>query len=120
MQVSQIKNYNKFGITNPNLSLPESLNKKNIDINQKNTEISNICYKPSFNKRASVITFKGEDRNINEAIYVDAELNKESKKGGVATVMEDYQGVHIIPYYNGKIKYNQETGQMDKNSSVDV
>lgn len=85
-------------------------------------EISNVCYKPISKayKPAAVISFSGASRNKNEAIYVGAELPPFWKKGGVATVMNDYEGVHIIPYYNGKIKYDAETGNITNDSTVDV
>jgi len=67
----------------------------------------------------SVISFRGANDG-DKALYIGAELPPYWKKGGVATVMNDYPGPHIIPYYNGKIHYDPKTGKPIKESGVEV
>ena len=56
------------------------------------------------NKPVAVISFGSLSPDSTE-LYIGAELPPYFKKGGVATVMNDYRGPHMMPYYNGKMEY---------------
>ena len=61
---------------------------------------------------SAVLTFGG-NKNKAQQVFVGAEMPPYCKIGGVATVMNDYKAfgqVMAIPYYNGAIEYNPETG----------
>ena len=76
----------------------------------------------------TTIAFKGG--NEGDVLHVIAELEPSYKKGGVATVGKDYKTLNNIsptehgrtviftPYYNGKIKYDKDSGELIE--SVDV
>lgn len=82
---------------------------------------SNVAFMPLSKAHGpvAVINFTGA-KDKGSAFYVGAEMPPYFKVGGVATVMNDYKGPHIIPYYNGKIQYDPKTGDPIEDSMVDV
>ena len=61
---------------------------------------------------SAIISFEG--KNKNHVVFIGAELPPYCKVGGVGTVMKDYttfpceKKAMIIPYYNGKIEYDEQ------------
>lgn len=106
---------------------------KKVDTPQVSQPISNEPINPPIVKTApvnftsihrtkspvAVINFGGT-KNKDQVAYVGAEMPPYFKVGGVATVMNDYEGRKFMPYYNGKIEYDVETGDPLKNKKVSV
>ncbi len=61
------------------------------------------------------ISFRGKNTTKDQVAFIGAECPPYCKAGGVGTVMNDYKAFsdkgHIfIPYYNGSVKYDPNTG----------
>ena len=103
-------------------NLSYSANSTNFS-NYENLQFSNSAAIGMMNVKracgpAAIITFGGT-KDKSKAFYIGAELPPYWKVGGVATVMRDYPGPHIIPYYNGKIEYDgRGIPKPDKNATV--
>lgn len=77
---------------------------------QRSSSVQNT---PNFttNKPYAVISFTG--KNKEQVLFIGAEVEPYFKIGGVATVMNDYKSFHpgqnamVIPYYNGKVEYDE-------------
>ncbi len=80
-----------------------------------NSVTNNIVSFAKARNAAAVISFGA--KNKDEVIFIGAEMPPYCKKGGVATVMNDYASFpgttnHMfIPYYNGKVVYDELSGQ---------
>lgn len=99
----------------------QTVSSKNIFSAPELSQQSNLAL---FKRRNKEISFGKIEKalNLSEHVYVAAECPPYWKVGGVATVMKDFKGLGsttIIPYYNGQLKFDSETGEVT-NAPVSV
>lgn len=111
------KSLNFNGSAPSNREVNSNRQSSTVNLNNLSHDLSNIKRAP----KISVISFGSSSNGEGKKAFLGAEFWRYDKQGGVSTVTKDYQkiwgGMQIIPYYNGKIGYDEQ-GDADGEVSV--
>lgn len=86
---------------------------RNFNLNDEAPTVTSNSFQIQRKKLPSAMLNFGGKKNKAQQVFVGAEMPPYCKIGGVAAVMNDYKAfgqVMVLPYYNGNIAYNPETG----------